>query len=239
MSYNATTGYSFYPKIIFIETGDIVGFVLEQNTFTAKQMLNIIKNSSTISVELDETGTKLIFTGSGGSNVSIDNESITENTQGEIQSVALKDGAINVGSQSVSTNNFEGVMSLSEEQYQQLYTNETLTIGDVVLTYKNGMVYVTPTTLQTLTLTQGNAVLTSQKTFTSHIQVLIEFETDGMHYGADFVLHPYDNAICLVSYNFVGHSGTAYLDESGHINISIPDNLTFSNVKAHYIELGE
>lgn len=233
-----------YPSIFNLTSQSYVlsGFEQATSRFTAKQMLNIIKNSSTISVELDETGTKLIFTGSGGSNVSIDNESITENTQGEIQAVALKDGAINVGSQSVSTNNFEGVMSLSEEQYQQLYTNGTLTIGDVVLTYKNGMVYVTPdtsTTLQTLTLTQGNAVLTSQKTFTSHIQVLIEFETDGMHYGADFILHPYDNAICLVSYNFVGHSGTAYLDENGHINISIPDNLTFSNVKAHYIELGE
>lgn len=243
MSYNQNVGYAFYPKLIFIATTDIVGFVLEQNTFTAKQMKEIIKNSATITVDLDETGTKLVFTGSGGgADISIDDESITENSQGEIQAVSLKDKAINVGSQSITSNNFEGVMALSEEQYQQLYTNGTLTIGDVVLTYKNGMVYVTPdtsTTLQTLTLTQGNAVLTSQKTFTSHIQVLIEFETDGMHYGADFILHPYDNAICLVSYNFVGHSGTAYLDENGHINISIPDNLTFSNVKAHYIELGE
>lgn len=240
MSYNQNIGYAFYPKLIFIETTDIVGFVLEQNTFTAKQMKEIIKNSATITVDLDETGTKLVFTGSGGADISIDDESITENSQGEIQAVSLKDKAINVGSQSITSNNFEGVTSLTEAQYQELYTNGTLTIGDIVLTYKNGMIYVTPeTTLQDLVLTQGIAVLTSQKSFTKHIQVMIEFETDGMHYGADFILHPYDNAICLVSYNFVGHSGTAYLDENGHINISIPDNLTFSNVKAHYIEIGE
>lgn len=240
MSYNQNVGYAFYPKLIFIETTDIVGFVLEQNTFTAKQMKEIIKNSATITVDLDETGTKLVFTGSGGADISIDDESITENLQGEIQAVSLKDKAINVGSQSITSNNFEGVTSLTETQYQELYTNGTLTIGDVTLTYKNGMIYVTPeTTLQDLVLTQGTAVLTSQKSFTKHIQVMIEFETDGMHYGADFILHPYDNAICLVSYNFVGHSGTAYLDENGHINISIPDNLTFSNVKAHYIEIGE
>ena len=241
MSYNQNVGYAFYPKLIFIETTDIVGFVLEQNTFTAKQMKEIIKNSETITVDLDETGTKLVFTGSGGgADISIDDESITENSQGEIQAVSLKDKAINVGSQSITSNNFEGVTSLTEAQYQELYTNGTLTIGDVTLTYKNGMIYVTPeTTLQDLVLTQGTAILTSQKSFTKHIQVMIEFETDGMHYGADFILHPYDNAICLVSYNFVGHSGTAYLDENGHINISIPDNLTFSNVKAHYIEIGE
>ena len=241
MSYNQNVGYAFYPKLIFIETTDIVGFVLEQNTFTAKQMKEIIKNSATITVDLDETGTKLVFTGSGsGADISIDDESITENSQGEIQAVSLKDKAINVGSQSITSNNFEGVTSLTEAQYQELYTNGTLTIGDVTLTYKNGMIYVTPeTTLQDLVLTQGTAILTSQKSFTKHIQVMIEFETDGMHYGADFILHPYDNAICLVSYNFVGHSGTAYLDENGHINISIPDNLTFSNVKAHYIEIGE
>lgn len=240
MSYNQNIGYAFYPKLIFIETTDIVGFVLEQNTFTAKQMKEIIKNSATITVDLDETGTKLVFTGSGGADISIDDESITENPQGEIQAVSLKDKAINVGSQSITSNNFEGVTSLTEAQYQELFANGTLTVGDVTLTYKNGMIYVTPeNTLQELTLTQSNSMLTSQKTFTKHIQVMIEFETDGMHYGADFILHPYDNAVCLVSYNFVGHSGTAYLDENGHINISIPDNLTFSNVKAHYIEIGE
>lgn len=240
MSYNQNVGYAFYPKLIFIETADIVGFVLEQNTFTAKQMKEIIKNSATVTVDLDESGTKLVFTCSGGADISIDDETITENPEGEIEAIALKDKAINVGSQSITSSNFEGVTSLTEEQYKQLYTNGTLTIGSMVLTYKDGMIYVTPeTTLQDLVLNQGTAVLTSQKSFTKHIQVMIEFETEGMHYGADFILHPYDNAICLVSYNFVGHSGTAYLDESGHINISIPDNLTFSNVKAHYIEIGE
>lgn len=241
MSYNTNTGYSFYPKIMFIETGDIVGFVLEQNTFTAKQMKEIIKNSATITVDLDETGTKLVFTGSGGgADISIDNTSITENEQGEIQAVALKNKAINVTTQSVSFNDFDGVMSLTESQYQELYANGTLTIGDVTLTYKNGMIYVTPeNALQELTLTQSNSMLISQKTFTKHIQVMIEFETDGVHYGADFILHPYDTSICLVSYRFATYDGTAYIAENGTVNISIPSGLTFSNVKAHYIELGE
>lgn len=240
MSYNTNTGYSFYPKVIFIETGDIVGFVLEQNTLTAKQMIELIQNSSTISVELDQTGTKLIFNGVGGSDISIDNASITENEQGEIQAVALKNKAINVLTQSVSFNDFDGVMSLTETQYQELYANGTLPIGDTTLTYKDGMIYVTPeNALPELTLTQSNSMLISQKTFTKHIQVMIEFETDGVHYGADFILHPYDTSICLVSYRFATYDGTAYIAENGTVNISIPSGLTFSNVKAHYIELGE
>lgn len=175
-----------------------------------------------------------------GAGVSIDNASITENEQGEIQAVALKNKAINVLTQSISFNDFDGVMSLTETQYQELYANGTLTIGDTTLTYKNGMIYVTPeNALQELTLTQSNSMLISQKTFTKHIQVMIEFETDGVHYGADFILHPYDTSICLVSYRFSTYDGTAYIAENGTVNISIPSGLTFSNVKAHYIELGE
>ena len=74
MSYSTNIGYSFYPKLIFIETSDIVGFVLSQNTITARQLKEIIKGSS-----LDASGTKLVLSGGGsGANVEIDSELSTE-----------------------------------------------------------------------------------------------------------------------------------------------------------------
>jgi hypothetical protein len=94
--------------------------------------------------------------------------------------------------------------------------------------------------LETLTLT-GDAVLTSTETFTTHTQILVEFETDGIHAGFDCILHPYDQAICMVTYdvltNGTPHFGTCYLDDTGHVVVNVPTGMTFTNVKAHYIAL--
>ena len=90
-----------------------------------------------------------------------------------------------------------------------------------------------------MTLNQSGSILKSNQTFTGHIHTMVEFETDGMHYGADFVLHPFDTSICIVSFSFGTYTSTAYLDESGYINISIPSGLSVTNVKAHFIKLGD
>lgn len=51
-NYSPTIGYSFYPELIFIETSDIVGFVISPATFTGSQLLNILSdNGSVISMQ--------------------------------------------------------------------------------------------------------------------------------------------------------------------------------------------
>lgn len=97
-----------------------------------------------------------------------------------------------------------------------------------------------PTT-NTLTLS-GTSVLTSTETFNSHLQIMVEFETDGIHAGFDCVLHPYDEAVCFVTYdvlvNGTPNFGTAYLDDIGHVIINVPNGLIFSNVHAKYLSYG-
>lgn len=92
-----------------------------------------------------------------------------------------------------------------------------------------------------LTLTESGNVLTSTETFTTHTQILVEFETDGIYAGFDCILHPYDQAICMVTYNVLTndtpHFGTCYLDNTGHVVVNVPTGMTFTNVKAHYIAL--
>jgi len=41
-------------------------------------------------------------------------------------------------------NLFKGVVYLTEEQYRELKTNGTLTVGDISLTYDEDILYVTP-----------------------------------------------------------------------------------------------
>ena len=51
-NYTPTIGYSFYPELIFIETSDIVGFVISPATFTGSQLLNVLSdNGSVISMQ--------------------------------------------------------------------------------------------------------------------------------------------------------------------------------------------
>lgn len=57
-----------------------------------------------------------------------------------------------------------------------------------------------------------------------------------MHYGAGFILRHCDSAVWLVSYRFGTWGGTAYLDAGGRVSISIPDSLSFTNFKGHYIK---
>ena len=71
---------------------------------------------------------------------------------------------------------------------------------------------------------------------------MVEFETDSIHAGFDCVLHPYDEAVCFVTYDVLvngqANFGTAYLDESGHVVINVPNGLTFNNVHGKYVMFG-
>lgn len=211
-SYNTNTGYSFYAHLIFLRTSDIVGFALMPTALTPAQLQ---------ALDISDF-------------IKFDNVSITKNASEALQAVALKDKAKIITTTNI-TSDFNGIVRLSQADYNTLFSTGTLTVDGVTYTYDNGTIYVTPdNALGELTLTQQNSMLVSSEVFTEHLQVMVEFETNGVHYGADFVLHPYDTAICLVSYRFGTYDSTAYLDESGKVNIAIPAGLTFTNVKAHY-----
>ena len=217
MSYNINTGYSFYPNLLFVRNSEYTGFVIDPATVTATQLASL----------------------DIGGRVSVDNISITENTDGEIQAVALKNGLKVINDNSVSNENFSGVTHLTQAQFEQLTRNGSIVVNGQTIVYDPNHIYITTdNVLQDLTLTQSNMMLISEEEIIGHVHVMLEFETDGVHYGTDFILHPYDTSICLVSFRFSTYDSNAYLDDSGKINIMIPSGLTFTNVKAHYISLG-
>lgn len=87
-----------------------------------------------------------------------------------------------------------------------------------------------------LPLVQENNTLTSTKTFNNkHIKVLVEYETNGVHYGASVDLHPYNGSICLSSYLIGSDVLTGYIDEEGHVVLAIPSGITPTNIDAHYL----
>jgi hypothetical protein len=57
--YDANVGYRFFSKMIFLETSDITGFVIEPPTITASQLAQIIDDTDGVVVSLDPTGTML------------------------------------------------------------------------------------------------------------------------------------------------------------------------------------
>jgi hypothetical protein len=143
----------------------------------------------------------------------------------------------------IETQDLYSIVELSDEQYSELIAYGQITVNGEVLIYSDNVIYVTPDISEPNTLTfSGTSVLTSAETFNSHIQILVEFETDSIHAGFDCVLHPYDEAVCFVTYNVLVNGspnfGTAYLNEDGQVVINVPSGLTFSNVHAKYVVFG-
>lgn len=94
-------------------------------------------------------------------------------------------------------------------------------------------------TLGDLRLEQENNTLISYDEFPNqHIYVLVEFETDGVHYGTSVDLHPYNGSICLSSYIIGSTIYTGYIDEEGHIVLTIPSGMNLTNIEAHYYIYG-
>lgn len=168
--------------------------------------------------------------------------SITKNDSGELQAVALKNGYKHIGT-TVSYRNFTGWTRLEAEDFEQLAEYGSIVVDGETITFDEEGVYVTPDepTPRELVLT-GDSVLTSEKAFSKHTQILVEFETNGIHAGFDCVLHPYDSAICFVTYDVLINGqpkfGTAYMDDLGHVVINVPAGLTFTNVHAKYVSYG-
>lgn len=267
---NLATGYSYLFRAIFFNNTDVVGFATlprrdQVLSLNSDQMDNYIAEGGLPNGQLvicnrvitngyteggiyrfkitypDTYEFEELSTGGSGGTVAIDNQTITKNSNDQIQAVALKNKMIVRVNNSLVTTNFNGLVELTKEELNTLETTGTVTLsGGITLTYDNGTIYVTDSLdlIQELSLSQSGSVLTSLETFNTHVQIMVEFETEGMHYGVDFVLHPYDSSICLVSYNFVGHTGTAYLDENGYVVINVPDSLTFTNIKGHFVDLG-
>jgi hypothetical protein len=128
--YNAEIGYSYYVNLIFIETSDIEGFVIDPATGNG-----------------------------GGGDISIDNETITKNSNDQIQAVAIKDGVTRVGG-SIAKANFSGVVELETvEQYQALRQNGFITVGGERITYSPNTVYVVPNATVDASLESRVAVL--------------------------------------------------------------------------------
>lgn len=59
LSYDQNIGYNLYLNVIFLETSDYVGFVINPAAITANQLANIIGDTDTIVHSLDDSGTKL------------------------------------------------------------------------------------------------------------------------------------------------------------------------------------
>lgn len=55
-TYNTNTGYSFDIRVMFIETSDIVGFVLSPSTLTAEQITNIIGEDGSVMATIGSDG---------------------------------------------------------------------------------------------------------------------------------------------------------------------------------------
>lgn len=163
---------------------------------------------------------------SSAQEINIDNSSITKNNSEQLQTVGIIDQ---------NTGNTNKEWTGTQAQYDALAEKDP-----------NTLYYITDgkslPAIEDLTLTIANSVISSAETFTHHVHVMLEFETDGVHGGTDFILHPFDTSICFVTYDILVngqlYSSQAYLDEAGNIKINVPTGLTFANAKGHYIEYG-
>lgn len=158
--------------------------------------------------------------------VKIDELSITKNDSGQIQTTGVIDQ---------NTGNTNKEWTGTQAEYDALIEKDLDTIYYITDVDKIS-------SINDLSLYITGSVISSAKTFTKHVHVMLEFETDGVHGGTDFVLHPYDTSICFVTYDVLIngqlYSAQAYLDDSGYVRINIPNGLTFTNVNGHYIEFG-
>ena len=88
----------------------------------------------------------------------------------------------------------------------------------------------------------STGILKSTYTYSHHTLVAFEVETQGVHYGADFILHPYDGvSVCLVAFRIIlnGSFADAYanLDENGHIVITLTGQIPSGAIfKCHTLE---
>lgn len=174
--------------------------------------------------------------------VKLDDDSITKNLNDEIQAVKLKNAFKNIDD-AITFSDFVGMTYITEHQYQELIAYGQIEVDGQIIVYDENTIYITPdeTEAQNLTFT-GTSVLTSNEKFNSHAHIMVEFETDSIHAGFDCVLHPYDEAVCFVTYNVLVNGApnfaTAYLNEEGQVVINVPSGLTFTNVHGKYVVYG-
>lgn len=247
-SYNNTVGYRFISEMLFFDTGDIKGFAI----------LPTISVSDILSLNSDEMDNYIAEGGLKQGQLAICNKVITNGyVEGGLYRfditypdtytwTELSSGGglkiVNVND-TITTDDLTEVVNLTDEQYSELVEKGSIVVDEKTITFNDNTLYVTPDVSKPNTLTfTGTSVLTSNEKFNSHVHIMVEFETDSIHAGFDCVLHPYDNAVCFVTYNVLVNGtpnfATAYLDESGHVVINVPSGLTFSNVHGKYVVYG-
>lgn len=75
--------------------------------------------------------------------VKIDEDSITKNSEDELQAVKLKNGFKNIG-EDVSTSDFVGATTLTQEQYDELVAYGQIIVDRKQIIYDENMIYITP-----------------------------------------------------------------------------------------------
>ena len=78
----------------------------------------------------------------------------------------------------------------------------------------------------------------STENFTYHVHIALEIDTNGIHTGADFVLHPYDISPCFVPFTLLANgnyvNGHGYMTDDGKVHIVIPQTISATTIKALY-----
>lgn len=94
--------------------------------------------------------------------------------------------------------------------------------------------------LSSLTLSEDTSGYISEETFTNHVRVLIEIDTESTHAGTDIILHPYGVSECFVAFTLLLGveyvNSYAFLDKDGKVHIAIPEGVTPTAITGHYIE---
>ena len=246
--YHNQTGYRFITEMTFFENAEITGFAI----------IPTISMSDVLSLTSDEMDNYIAEGGLTQGQLVICKEVITNGyTEGGLYRfditypdtytwTELSSGGglkiINVND-TITTGDLKEVVNLTDEQYSELTEKGSIVVDGQTITFDDNTLYVTPDISKPNILTfSGTSVLTSAETFRSHVHIMVEFETDSIHAGFDCVLHPYDEAVCFVTYNVLVNGtpnfATAYLNENGNVVINVPSGLTFTNVHGKYVVYG-
>lgn len=167
---------STYPSIFNLNTQLatlVIGNLLER--MEGSEYISVDENESNTKIEFKihdnkiETSapqngsSKLITSGAVYNAIpQIDEVSITENASNKIQASKLKDKDVKIGENSVNKADFNGVVELSEAQYQELLANGTITVDGQTITFDETAYYNTPDdggTTQVYTKAETNALL--------------------------------------------------------------------------------
>lgn len=127
---------------------DSYGNLITGDDIAAKSVVSVSNTGSAIDeinyITINGVEKKIA---SGSTGVVIDNESITENTDGEIQAVALKNKGLRVTSTAIVYGNFDGITYFdSDEDFLLFVQQGYIEKGGIRINYDSSGLYMTPGT---------------------------------------------------------------------------------------------